>query len=48
MEITQISLKIDTKLIEQIKKDASNEKRSMNKQIEYMLSKYYEFKNLAK
>ena len=48
MEIKQISLKIDSDLLEKIDKDAEKEVRNRNKQVIFMLQKYYEMKELLK
>lgn len=46
MEIKQISLKIDSELLERIDSEAKTEERDRSKQIIYMLKKYYEMKQI--
>lgn len=38
------SIRLNAELYEKIKKDAEKEKRSITKQIEYMIEMYYEIK----
>lgn len=38
------SIRLNAELYEKIKKDAEKEKRSITKQIEYMVEMYYEIK----
>ena len=45
-EIKPTSIRIDAKLFERIKTDAEKDKRSISKQIEYMLDKYYELQKM--
>lgn len=42
--IKPTSIRLDTKLFEKIKADAEKEKRSITKQIEYILERYYGIK----
>ncbi len=42
------SVRLDKELLERIKTDAEKEGRSITKQIEYMLKKYYEAKATLK
>lgn len=42
------SIRLNDELYNKIKQDADKEKRSITKQIEYMLSKYYEIIKLTK
>ena len=42
------SIKIEKELLDKIREDANKEGRSVTKQIEYMIKKYYEFKTIAK
>lgn len=43
-KIKPTSIRLDEKLYERIKADADNEKRSITKQIEYILERYYGIK----
>jgi hypothetical protein len=42
------SVRLESELLEKIKEDAKNEGRSISKQIEYMIKKYYEFIRTAR
>lgn len=46
MAIYQTSIKIKSELMEKVKADAEKEKRSINKQIEYIVEQYYEMKRM--
>lgn len=48
MAIYPTSIRLSEELYNKIKQDAENEKRSITKQIEYMLEKYYEMQKLLK
>lgn len=47
-EVQPTSIKIEKDLLERIKKDAQREGRSITKQIEQMLKKYYEIQDKVK
>jgi hypothetical protein len=42
------SIRIDDELLEKVKSDADKDKRSVTKQIEYIIQQYYELKKLIK
>lgn len=46
--IAPTSIRISEELYKKIKDDADKEKRSITKQIEFMLEKYYEIKDRIK
>ena len=46
--IAPTSIRISDELYSKIKEDAEKDKRSITKQIEYMLEKYYEIKENIK
>ncbi len=48
MPVSPTSIRLSEELYNRIKQDAENEKRSITKQIEYMLEKYYEMQKLLK
>lgn len=41
---TPTSIRLDNELLEKIKKDAKGQKRSITKQIEYIIERYYKMK----
>ena len=41
------SIRIDEAILEKVKKDAERDKRSVSKQIEFMIEKYYEIISLT-
>lgn len=43
-KVEPTSIRIKTELMEKIKEDAEKEKRSITKQIEYIIERYYEIK----
>lgn len=45
-KIKPTSIRIDEKLLEKITNDAKKEKRSVSKQIEYIVQQYYEMKKM--
>lgn len=45
-KIQPTSIRLSEELYNKIKEDAEKEKRSMTKQIEYMLLQYYEMKKI--
>ena len=44
-DIKPTSIRIDERLYERIKKDAEEQKRSISKQIEYIVEQWYQIKD---
>ena len=47
-DIKPTSIRLDQEIYQKIKADAEKEKRSISKQIEYIIIQYYEMKKLLK
>lgn len=48
MAIKPTSIRLNEKLYEKIKREAGEQKRSISKQIEYIIEAYYEIKEKTK
>lgn len=47
-DVYPTSIRIEKELYEKVKEDAEKEKRSISKQIEYIIESYYEIQNKVK